>query len=85
MTKSFPLGLKPSVRSTVTVNNKLLMKVVIQVFGGGRGGVEEWSVGGWVEGEDEQSWVGMVFIIIWFLFYLFTSLSKCLYLARNKY
>lgn len=37
------------------------MKVVIQVFGGGRGGVEEWSVGGWMEGEDEQSWVGMVF------------------------
>lgn len=61
MTKSFPLGLKPRVRSTVTVLNKLLMKVVIQVFGGGRGGVEEWSVGGWVEGEDEQSWVGMVF------------------------
>lgn len=68
MTKSFPLGLKPSVRSTGTVHNKLLMMVVIQVFGGGRGGVEEWSVGGWVEGEDEQSWVGMVFILFIYKF-----------------
>lgn len=53
------------------------MKVVIQVFGGGRGGVEEWSVGGWVEGEDEQSWVGMVFyynlVFILFIYKMFIS------------
>lgn len=77
MTCSFPLGLNASVRSTVTVRNKLLMMVIIQVFGGGRGGVEEWSVGGWVEREDEQSWVGLVFYYnLVYILFIYKFLKK---------
>lgn len=57
MTCSFPLGLKPSVRSTVTVHNKLLMKVVNSSVWRRK----RWCRGMKWEGEDKQSWVGMVF------------------------